>query len=71
VDWDQPDCKPWHLDFNDHVSSGDHRGRTIAFDSAHTHRLLGLHEHRIGNPSYRSLGRGHQRERWTGLACAV
>ncbi|KAF9782632.1 hypothetical protein BJ322DRAFT_165718 [Thelephora terrestris] len=18
VDWDQPDCKPWHLDFNDH-----------------------------------------------------
>jgi hypothetical protein len=52
VDWDQPDCKPWHLDFNDHVSSGDHRGRALTFGSAHVNRFLGLHEHRIGNPSY-------------------
>ena len=34
VDWDQPDCKPWHKDVTDEVSSREHRyGKS--FDTAH------------------------------------
>jgi len=50
VDWDQPDCKPWHQDVTDKVSSG---GVALnLFDTAHDIQSPGLYAPRIMYPSY-------------------
>jgi len=55
VDWDQPDCKPWHQDFTDKVSLGPPHSSL-----AHQYQFQGLHEPGIWHPSYRGLGCRHQ-----------
>ena len=47
VDWDQPDCKPWHQDFQDKDPSG---GITLAFSL--THEFKGLYEPGIRHSPY-------------------
>jgi hypothetical protein len=42
VNWDQPECKPWHQDFNDRVGSvGNHSGYSPTPNMAHKNRLKG------------------------------
>ena len=55
VDWDQPDCKPWHQDFTDKVSLGPPHSSL-----AHQYQFQGLHEPGIRHPSYGGLGCRHQ-----------
>ena len=64
VDWDQPDCKPWHQDFHDTV-----RGRAMnAPLASYSCDLAGLHEQGIWDAAHRSPNSRYTRREGTGLA---
>jgi len=70
VDWDQPDCKPWHRDYKDAVRPS-YSFFLPTYLSLHAVGCAGVYELQVRQTKNRSSNRGYKQQERTRLAATV